>query len=70
MTGQFEIGMRLNINDECLGTIIDMTDDCILIESPICRGWAPKADILATMEGPPTEVQYLRTQPQFLSSAL
>lgn len=47
---EFYIGMTLDINDECLGTVTQTTEDRIYIESECFRGWATKAEISEAME--------------------
>jgi hypothetical protein len=44
---RFELGMELNMNDECIGTVTKMTEERIFIESECFRGWATKAEISA-----------------------
>lgn len=45
----FQVGMFLNINDECIGEVTQVTEDRIFIESEAFRGWATKAEIAEAM---------------------
>jgi hypothetical protein len=50
MTIEFYKGMTLDINEECLGTVTEVADDRIFIDSRCFRGWATKAEISEAME--------------------
>ena len=64
---RFELGMKLNINDECVGTITEMTEDRIYIDSECFRGWATKAEIEEAIASA-TEAQCPSMQPPLRSS--
>lgn len=60
----FFVGMILNINDECLGTVTQVTDDSIYIDSECLRGWAKKAEIESAIKEWATPAQSPHMQPQ------
>ena len=60
----FSIGMTLDIDGECLGTITEMTEDRIYIDSPCFRGWATKDEIAAAAKLWATEEQSQHTPPE------
>jgi hypothetical protein len=67
---EFHVGMALDINEECLGTITQVTDDRICIESEAFTGWATKAEISEAIESLTTAEQSLDTLPQRPAFAL
>jgi hypothetical protein len=69
MTIQFYVGMVLDINDECLGTVKELSGDRIYIDSECFRGWATMAEISQAIEGLPKSEQCRHTRPQLPSSA-
>lgn len=46
---EFNVGMRININDECVGEITQVTDTQIHIRSDCFSGWANKSEILESL---------------------
>jgi hypothetical protein len=65
---RFELGMKLNINDECVGTITKMTEERIYIKSTSLSGWATKAEIAAAIRSA-RPVQSRRKRARSLASA-
>lgn len=65
---EFTVGMKLNLNDECVGTVTQATEDRVFIESDEFTGWATKAEISSAIESA-REGRSQRTQPQCHSSA-
>lgn len=53
MQTAFHVGMALNINDECVGTITKMTDAQIYIKSDCFTGWANKSEIAEAIASEP-----------------
>lgn len=45
MSIKFKIGTKININDECIGSVTRITDTHIFIKSDVFTGWATKKEI-------------------------
>ena len=66
---QFYVGMTLDINDECVGTVKQVAGDRIYIESDCFNGWATMAEISEAIQAMAKSEQCPNTLPQLPSSA-